>query len=46
MVHGDYLHRKFQQTRDINYWHAYKDTHERIKGMLKTAEINYVQDRS
>ena len=38
LAHRDHLYRKFQKTRDINDWHAYKDAHKSTKMTFKNAE--------
>ena len=41
MNERDQLHRKFQLSRDINDWQAYKDARNSVKNILKNSE-NYV----
>ena len=42
MKERDQLHRKFQLSRDINDWQAYKDARNSVKNTLKNSEKNYV----
>ena len=44
MSSRDQLHRRFQQTRDVHDWQAYKEAQRTVKLVLKNAEKDHIRE--